>query len=123
MPKNYGRGTAGLKGRDQLKKDLDKLSDSAKRKKLEQATAENLKRVQGGKKPRSVEDREFQRISKAARLKDPAYLEQKIADMKTKAKEADRTKNTKAAATYRKVVAAYQTKLKALRSVTKKKKR
>lgn len=122
MPKSthYGRGSKGLTGRDQLKKDLDKLSDSAKRKKLEQTTAENLKRVQGGKKPRSVENREFQRISRAARMKDPAYLERKIADMETKAKEADKSKNVKAAATYRKVTAAYRARLKTARSAKKK---
>lgn len=122
MPKDkyMGRGYSGTKGRPQLQKDLARMSDSAKRKRLEQTTADNLKRVQTGKSARSVsqyEREKFQRRTQSVARQIRTY-QAKVADLREKAARVERsgTGNQKAAATYRQAAEEYLQKIKKLRA-------
>ena len=115
MPKDEGYTTARTKtiGR-RGGPDVAAMSDTAKaarKKKLEDNTRENLKRVKRGKKPRTIAGASAEKVLSHFRtpLERSKRLQAQAAKMSLKAKEveASGTGNVRAAATYRKTAKGY----------------
>lgn len=115
-----GRGWSGTRGRSQLQKDLAGMSDSAKRKRLEQTTTDNLKRLKTGKPARSVSQHQADKLVRMTQSVDRQIrgYQAKVAELREKAAAVERsgTGNQKAAATYRQAAEEYRHKIKALRA-------
>lgn len=133
MPKEryMGRGYKGTRGRPSLRRDLEKLTDAAKRrrrKKLERTTQDNLKRVfKEGKKPRTIARSEVERELRAGRSIERRirHYQDKVAEMRQRAAAVKRsgTGNVKAQKTYLRTAKEYQEKIRELRAEKKREKK
>lgn len=124
MAKYMARGWSGLRKGGKLQADVEAKSDAAKkaarRKKLEQVTADNLRRVQRGKKPRTVSKADIERRFRASQSIDRQirHYQGKVAEMRDKARKVEESKtgNVKARDTYLQTAKEYQKKIKALQA-------